>query len=98
MYIIIWQYTVHPSQCESFLEHYHAKGTWAKFFQASAYYFGTELLELEKNDFITVDKWMSKESYEEFLKDNAQQYQELDKRCEGLTQSESLIEKTFLLE
>lgn len=98
MYIIIWQYTIHPNQRESFLEHYHADGAWAKFFQASAHYFGTELLELEENEFVTVDKWMSKDSYDQFLKDNAKQYQELDNQCEGFTQSEILIEKTFLLE
>jgi len=98
MYIIIWQYTVNPSQRESFLKHYHAEGIWAHFFQASADYFGTELLEYEENEFITLDKWMDKDCYEQFLMENIRQYQELDKRCKGFTQSESLIEKAFLLE
>jgi hypothetical protein len=99
MFVIIWQYTVHPKHLQLFIEYYHAKGTWSKFFQSSASYIGTEFLQTEnENRFITIDKWMNEHSYDQFLRDHKKKYEEIDKHCEAFTIDESLVGHYFLLE
>jgi len=97
MYTIVWQYTVHPQHLHTFIEYYHAAGKWVEFFQPSPFYVGTDFLQLEDLTFITIDKWWSKEAYEQFLKEHQQAYASLDKLCEGFTTEEHLIGKFYLL-
>lgn len=100
MFIILWQYTVNPQRRNEFIEYYHATGKWTTFFSQATEYIGTDFFQTEEdqNQFVTIDKWMSKESYEQFLNDHQQAYQDLDKHCEGLTIQENLVGKFFMLE
>jgi hypothetical protein len=43
MYVIIWEYQVRAEFVVKFEEIYSAKGAWAKLFQKSRGYLGTEL-------------------------------------------------------
>jgi quinol monooxygenase YgiN len=100
MYVIIWKYSVHPEHRESFIEYYHADGKWASFFQDAAEYIGSDFFQIEedKNQFMTIDKWISKESYEQFLENYQQPYLELDKHCDKFTLQEELLGKYFIFE
>lgn len=99
MYIIIWQYSVHPEHRESFIEYYQSEGKWAKFFHQAPDYFGTEFLHLDnENEFVTIDKWTNQGAYAQFLIENHQAYHELDEWCEGFTENESLIGEYFMFE
>lgn len=93
MYIIIWEYHVKAQQLTGFEEIYSPNGAWAKLFQKSTGYLGTELVCDETNPqrYLTVDRWASKAEYEAFLSAWEQAYAEMDARCEGLTEGESLL-------
>lgn len=95
MYIIIWEYEIHAIYESQFLEYYKPDGMWAKFFRQAENYISTDLLmsEAKARTFITIDKWVSKESYEAFLKTHEAKYLELDSICERLTSSEKQIGK-----
>ncbi|MBL7843985.1 MAG: hypothetical protein KF846_06155 [Cyclobacteriaceae bacterium] len=97
MYIIIWEYKIHPVHKSQFLEYYKPDGLWTKFFRQAENYISTDLLmsEAKEHTFITIDKWVSKESYETFLKTHETKYLELDLICERLTSSEKQIGKYF---
>jgi heme-degrading monooxygenase HmoA len=93
MYIIIWEYHVKAEKLTEFKGIYSPDGTWAKLFQKSTGYLGTELLRDEANPlcYLTIDRWESREEYEAFLSAWEQAYAEMDAKCEGLTERESLL-------
>jgi heme-degrading monooxygenase HmoA len=93
MYIIIWEYHVKAEKLTEFEGIYSPDGTWAKLFQKSTGYLGTELLHDEAHPlrYVTIDRWASKAEYEAFLSAWEQAYAEMDARCEGLTEGESLV-------
>lgn len=97
MYIIIWEYEIHTLHKALFLEYYGPDGVWANFFRQAEDYVSTDLLvsETKEQTFITIDKWMSKESYEAFLTEHQTQYRELDSICERITLSEKQIGRYF---
>jgi heme-degrading monooxygenase HmoA len=95
MYIIVWEYQVREARLAEFEEIYSATGTWAKLFQKSKGYLGTELLcdEEHPHRFITIDRWTSSQDYASFLANWENEYATLDARCKGLTEQETLLGK-----
>jgi heme-degrading monooxygenase HmoA len=95
MYLILWEYHIKPEAREIFEQIYSPTGTWADLFKKSAGYLGTELLhdETDSQKYLTIDRWISKEAYESFLEHWKQEYETLDKQCEGLTEHEVLLGK-----
>ena len=95
MYVIIWEYQVRADQIAGFEEIYSATGAWAKLFQKSKGYLGTELLSDERNPYryITIDRWRSSWDYESFLAEWKSEYENLDAHYEGLTERETLLGK-----
>ena len=41
--------------------------------------------------YLTLDFWETREAYERFKKENAAQYERIDRDCEGMTVSESKL-------
>ncbi|MDL5047691.1 hypothetical protein QQ054_16875 [Oscillatoria amoena NRMC-F 0135] len=97
MYYIIWQYRVKPEYLTEFISYYRAEGEWAKLFRLTVDYAGTDLLTApgETGTFLTVDRWQSENSYNEFLKKNKERYEELDNLCSRFTTEEKLIGRYF---
>jgi heme-degrading monooxygenase HmoA len=95
MYVIIWEYQVRAEFVVKFEEIYSAKGAWAKLFQKSRGYLGTELLadEGQPHRYITIDRWASSKEYESFLSEWKNEYADLDAKCEGLTERETPLGK-----
>jgi len=95
MYVIIWEYQVRAENVAEFEEVYSGTGAWAKLFQKSKAYLGTELVSEEGHPhrYITIDRWTSSQDYESFLSAWKNEYAILDAQCEGLTEAETLVGK-----
>ena len=93
MFIIIWKYQVKVESIEEFEAIYASNGTWAELFKESQGYLGTEFLQDEANPqiYLTIDRWASKENYDEFLSHWQEEYKSLDAKCAGLTELETLL-------
>ena len=99
MFIILWEYQVKPDRRPDFESIYSSAGVWTELFKKGTGYIGTELFHDETLPYryLTIDRWVSKEDYEAFLSHWEKEYKALDKQCEGLTESESLIGRWDLL-
>jgi len=93
MYVIIWEYQVRAERAAEFEEIYATAGAWAKLFQRSKGYLGTELfLDTSRaHRYITIDRWSSSQAYSTFLAEWKSEYESLDAQCEGLTEQETRL-------
>ena len=95
MYIIIWEYQVKQEKQSEFEKIYSPNGAWAELFKKEAGYLGTDLLRdaNQPQRYLTIDRWNSKEEYENFLMRRDKEYKTLDAQCEDLTEHEALLGK-----
>lgn len=95
MFVIIWEYRVKADHVETFEEIYSATGAWTKLFRKSSAYLGTEFLYdvQHAQRYITIDRWISAQDYEDFLSEYQAEYADTDKRCAGLAEQEVLLGK-----
>ena len=93
MFIIVWGYQVGAEKRAAFEEIYSPDGAWGQLFKKGAGYLGTELLHSTEypGRYLTIDRWNSKEDYESFLSQWKDEYENLDRECEGLTEDESCL-------
>ncbi|HEX4954067.1 MAG TPA: AAA family ATPase [Thermoanaerobaculia bacterium] len=86
----VWEFEVPPAHSAEFERHYGPAGTWARLFHQAAGYLGTLLLRdlTTPGRYLTVDRWRSEAAYRAFRQRFAQEYEDLDRRCEHLTTSE----------
>jgi heme-degrading monooxygenase HmoA len=70
---------------------YGPAGEWARLFRRADGYLGTELLWRSDNqgEYLTLDRWTSRPSYEAFRSRWSDEYGRLDRRLEGLTEEEA---------
>jgi len=88
---ILWEFVVRKECKEEFEKQYSTSGAWTEFFRRSPAYQGVKLLAGEANRYLTVDRWDSREAYEEFRMANRQEYSDLDEKFEALTISERCL-------
>lgn len=88
---IVWQFKAAPGREGEFEAQYGETGGWVELFQRASGYCGTVLLRGEKGEYLTIDTWDSRESFDEFKSEHKQEYDRLDERCARLTESEQLI-------
>jgi heme-degrading monooxygenase HmoA len=90
---LVWEFVVRPKRIREFERHYSASGTWAALFRRSPAYQGTELLRdvARRNRYLTVDRWDDLASHRAMRRNFAQEYEELDRMCEALTESEGHV-------
>ncbi len=88
---IVWQFKAAMGCSAEFEAQYGPAGAWVRLFEQSAGYCGTVLLRGEGGDYLTIDTWDSRESFDEFKATHEREYNELDRRCEKLTESERFI-------
>lgn len=93
MYVILWEYQVRAERVAEFEELYSATGAWAKLFQRSKGYLGTELLFDTKHPrrYVTLDRWSSSQEYLSFLAEWKSEYESLDAQCAVLTEQEARL-------
>lgn len=93
LFIVAWAFQVKPEQRRDFEYAYGPNGDWVRLFRTGDGYLRTELhRDSEKpGRYITLDFWRSSEQYEAFREQAKSAYQEIDRRCERLTESEELL-------
>ncbi|MBI1804850.1 MAG: antibiotic biosynthesis monooxygenase [Ignavibacteriae bacterium] len=93
MYIIVWEFWPRKGKEEEFKRVYSATGEWVEFFKRGEGYVDTTLCADAGSEgrYLTIDRWVSKEAYDMFRRTNREEYESIDKRCEGLTARETLI-------
>jgi len=92
-HLVLWEFRPRPGRAKDFEVAYGPEGAWVRFFRKSDAYLGSELLrdEADPSRYLTVDRWISRECYEEFRRRYSSEYQELDGRCELLTEHEARL-------
>lgn len=90
-YTYLWEFLVEAEDAEEFERHYGPQGSWVALFRQAPGYIQTLLLRDSQDPrrFITIDRWESLEAYQRFRAAYAQQYADLDRRCEALTARET---------
>ncbi|HEX7025028.1 MAG TPA: antibiotic biosynthesis monooxygenase [Gemmatimonadales bacterium] len=92
-YVRVWLFEPIPAAREAFEAAYGPDGEWARLFHRAAGFLGTELLKAEgpSSRYLTLDRWISRDAWEAFLRDHRAEYAALDRRCESLTAMEQEI-------
>lgn len=92
MYCILWKYEVDKSKHKEFEQEYGRGGSWFKFFEPCDDYLGHDLLKNTAEDsYSLIDRWMSKDDYEGFLKSNQAEYDQMNEKFSALYTSETCI-------
>ena len=93
MFVYIWEYFVKEEFISEFEITYGSDGDWVTLFSRDRGYIKTELQQDISNPlrYITIDHWKSKEARNNFRKQFANEFKELDKRCEQFTAKEVFI-------
>ena len=89
----IWEFIVLPELESEFLKHYGPEGSWVKLFKLDSSYLETILLtdNSKQGRYITLDRWKTELAYKSFREKYANEYNTLDKLCEGLTKEEKFL-------
>ena len=94
MYVILWRFRPVVGQESAFERAYGPSGEWALLFRRHDGYLGTELLRRtddESREYLTLDRWASRAAYQAFRASRSEEYRQLDRRLEGLTEEETLV-------
>lgn len=87
----VWLFKVVKGQAKEFID-FNIK-RWQNFFKKSVYYQGTEIHEkvTEIGEFLIIDYWTSKGDFENFIKENNDEYLKLDAEHSKFCKSEKHI-------
>jgi heme-degrading monooxygenase HmoA len=79
-----------PGMKSTFERIYGPEGDWARLFRTGDGYLGTELIvsQTDPHTYMTLDFWKTEETYDRFRLAHSAAYQEIDARCESLTDNE----------
>jgi len=89
----VWEFVARADKVKEFERSYAASGPWAELFRKSAGYHGTLLLRDAENArrYMTIDRWESMAAHQAMREHFAREFEELDRACENLTESERRI-------
>ena len=89
----VWEFVARADRVNEFEKHYASAGAWAELFRKSAGFRGTVLLRDAENSrrFLTIDSWDNAAAFAAMRERFGKEYGELDRLCEGLTESERRI-------
>jgi len=90
MFVRVWEYDVLPLHVDEFERAYRGDGAWAQLFGRVEGFVGTELFRSAETPgrYLTVDRFLTEESWQDLRRDHATDYRSLDERCAGLTAAE----------
>ncbi|MGH2568150.1 MAG: antibiotic biosynthesis monooxygenase family protein [Bacteroidota bacterium] len=98
MYVVIWEFLAKTGLEAEFERAYGPEGVWVSLFRTDEGYLGTELLHSLDGIYLTVDRWSSREAYENFKDRNRSEYDAIDRRCAHLTERERELGTFFRVE
>jgi heme-degrading monooxygenase HmoA len=84
----LWRYRVAEGRDGEFERIYASDGEWAALFARAPGYLGTELLRGGDRDYVTIDRWHDRSSFDDFKASLGAEYAALDAKCEVLTLDE----------
>ena len=88
-YIRVWRFRPLRNAEAAFESAYGPDGDWARLFRTAPGFLGTTLLKGDATaDYLTLDRWVSRDAYEAFRRDSAASFSALDRDCESLTSLE----------
>ncbi|NQX81391.1 MAG: hypothetical protein HRT66_05280 [Flavobacteriaceae bacterium] len=90
MYIVVWKYKVKKENQIEFEFEYGKEGTWVKLFRTSDNYKGSSLHK-NSGDYILIDTWSDKQSYDNFINLNSDKYENLSFKLEKTYDTEGEI-------
>jgi len=93
MHVIVWEFKP-KADCEAEFELvFGPDGDWARLFQKSVGFVGTELLrdEARPERYFTVDRWTSESDFRRFRVQFGQEYEALDRQSQELIGEERRI-------
>jgi heme-degrading monooxygenase HmoA len=93
VWIAVWEFQVRPESIAEFERAYGPDGPWAQLFRRSSAYLGTELLRDtdRAGRYLTIDRWASRDAFQQFKQQYAGEYAALDRALEKLTEGEALV-------
>lgn len=93
MFLRVWQFRASPGNEAEFETVYGPGGDWGRLFRAGPGYLGTELLKAEQgtSDYLTIDRWESRDAWISFLELHSVEYEALDRACERLCSVDARI-------
>jgi heme-degrading monooxygenase HmoA len=90
MYCKISNFTVESSKQAKFEEEYGRAGSWFKFFEPCEDFLGLELMKnTDGKSYIVIDRWMSKDDYEDYIDENQAAYDDLSTKSKDLYSGET---------
>jgi heme-degrading monooxygenase HmoA len=92
VFVRVWRFRAAAGREDAFERFNGSAGDWAQLFRKAAGYFGTDLHRADvPGEYITIDRWESRDAWEAFRRDYADAYEALDREGENLTVSETLV-------
>ena len=93
VYVRICEYTARPEVRAEFENFYGPDGEWVQFFRRSKGFMRKEFLRDRnaENRYLSLDYFVSKSAYDDFLRDFRQEYDALDRRCDGVRDTQKEI-------
>jgi heme-degrading monooxygenase HmoA len=90
---VFYRYRVHPQQVRAFEHAYGQNGPWVQLFARHPAYRRTRLFrhKTDPHIYVTVDVWETKEAYDDFRAQNADEYNRLDAQLAMLKLEEHLL-------
>lgn len=90
-YATLWEFAVLPARQSEFETEYGPEGRWVALFRQAPGYLGSELLRDREHSlrYVTIDRWESADSYHDFRRRFAAEYERLDREFEGWTTREA---------
>jgi hypothetical protein len=89
----VWEFVVRADKVEEFENVYSDSGPWSDLFRRNDGFHGTVLLRDAEHvrRYLTVDRWFNAAAQREMRERFAKEYEELDRACDPLTESERRI-------
>jgi len=90
---VFFRYRVHPAQTRAFEHAYGVNGPWVALFKRHPGFIRTRLFRQKTGAdvYLTIDVWASKQAYDDFRSENADEYRRLDAQLAMLKLEEHLL-------
>ena len=97
LFSYIWEFRVEPDRRTEFERRYGPSGAWVALFRRAQGYVETLLLHdaSDPSRYVTIDRWRSVEAYRAFRATFAEEYDAIDRECEGLSSQERSLGEFF---
>ncbi len=90
---VVWEFHVPADNRAAFEAAYGAQGPWVDLFAEAEGFLGTWLLRDKEHagKYLSHDRWISRDAYEEFKRRFAERYQAMDDEMDGLATRETYL-------